>query len=197
VTIWPDCRSTAPALGLRVAPIEVRDLDDRQMVRMLASENATQRGSTSAACLDAVAAIARVLAYNLLRWDEASFCKIPQKPTIDYPRCRGRLEAGEGIGRDCIQAFAPAGAFTITQVENALGTLKDSGRMASIIADAYAKASVELRAEQKAAERALVEAKAQEARASTEAERAVSACPTSWTMVSSRTPGGRFLANRT
>jgi ParB-like chromosome segregation protein Spo0J len=54
------------ALGLETVPIEVRELSDWQMVRMLASENATQRGSTAAA-LDAVAAIARVLAYNLLR----------------------------------------------------------------------------------------------------------------------------------
>jgi ParB family transcriptional regulator, chromosome partitioning protein len=51
----------ARRLGLDAAPIEVRELSDWQMVRMLASENATQRGSTVAACLDAVAAIAQVL----------------------------------------------------------------------------------------------------------------------------------------
>jgi hypothetical protein len=33
------------------------------MVRMLASENAMQRGSTAAAATDAIAAISRVLAY--------------------------------------------------------------------------------------------------------------------------------------
>jgi hypothetical protein len=104
------------------------------MVRMLASENATQRGSTAAACLDAVAAISRVLAYDLLRWDEASFWEISQKLSFDYPRCRGRLDAGEGIGRDCILAFAPKGSFTDDQVRQALGILKDSGRMATIIA---------------------------------------------------------------
>lgn len=69
--------------------------------RMLASENAAQRGSTSAACLDAVAAISRVLAYNLLRWDEATFFEILKKVTVDYPSCRDRLEAGSGIGWEC------------------------------------------------------------------------------------------------
>src|SRR3954451_190423 len=100
----------ARALGLETVPIEVRDLSDWQMVRMLASENATQRGSTAAACLDAVAAISRVLAYNLLRWDEVTFCKILQKVEVDYPSCRGRLESGSGIGRNCVQAFASKGA---------------------------------------------------------------------------------------
>src|SRR4051812_4550049 len=138
---------------MQAVPIEVRDLSDWQMVRMLATENATQRGSTAAACLDAVAAISRVLAYNLLRWDEARFCKILQN-FGSYPECRGRLEAGHGIGRDCIQAFAPQGAFTITQIEIALGILKDSGRMATIITDAGALADVELRVEQAEAEKA-------------------------------------------
>ena len=60
--------------------LPTEDVSDWQMVRMLASENATQRGSTSAACLDAMAAISRVLAYNLLRWDEVSFTRILAKP---------------------------------------------------------------------------------------------------------------------
>jgi hypothetical protein len=85
--------------------------------------------------LDAVSAIARVVAYNLLRWDEARFLKNSSgTPSIDYTRCRGRLDAGEGIGRDCILAFAPKGSFTDDQVRQALGILKDSGRMATIIA---------------------------------------------------------------
>jgi ParB-like chromosome segregation protein Spo0J len=165
----------ARALGLESVPIEVRDLSDWQMVRMLASENATQRGSTAAACLDAVAAIAQVLAYNLLRWDEAGFCRIPQKSPIDYARCRGRLEAGGGLGRDCIQVFAPDGAFSNTEIEIALGVLKDGGRMASIIAAASARAEAELQAEQEAAEQAWAAAREREAQAASEAERKASA----------------------
>lgn len=161
----------AKSLGLDTVPIEVRELDDWQMVRMLASENATQRGSTSAACLDAVAAISRVLAYSLLRWDEATFAKNLAKVGIDYASCRGRLEAGSGIGHDCIRSFATKDAFSDAQVQAALGTLKDSGRMASIIAAASAKAGSELQAEQEAAERALAAAKEREAVAATDGER--------------------------
>jgi hypothetical protein len=147
--------------GLRLLRKQDPDLARRVMdgeltldaARKLATENATQRGSTAAAALDAVAAISRVLAYNLLRWDEATFCEISQKVRVDYASCRGRLEAGAGIGRDCVQSFAPKDAFTITQIEIALGSLKDSGRMARIIADASARAEAELRIEQEAAER--------------------------------------------
>lgn len=165
----------ARALGLEAVPIEVRDLSDWQMVRMLASENATQRGSTAAACLDAVAAISRVLAYNLLRWDEARFVENMTKLDFDYARCRGRLEAGSGIGDECIRAFAPKDAFTRSQTEAALGTLKDSGRMAAIVAAASAKAEAELRAEQEAVESALAEAERKEALARSKAEKQAAA----------------------
>jgi hypothetical protein len=89
-----------------LSDVSLRDLSDWQMVRMLASENATQRGSTSAACLDAVAAICKVLAYSLLRWDEKGFREISQKSPIDYSRCRGRLEAGH-----CWRADVPSPAL--------------------------------------------------------------------------------------
>jgi hypothetical protein len=82
-----------------------------------------------------VAAISRVLAYNLLRWDEATFARNLANLGRSYPECRGRLEAGSGIGHDCIRAFVTKDAFSDTQIQIALGTLKDSGRMASIIAD--------------------------------------------------------------
>jgi hypothetical protein len=117
------------------------------MVRMLATENATQRGSTAAASLDAIAAICKVLAYNLLRWeDQATFSRNLEKLPIDFPSCRGRLEAGDGIGEPCVKAFAPEGSFSSTQIIENLAVLKDSGRMATIIAEAGAKADVELAA---------------------------------------------------
>src|SRR4051794_5323012 len=93
------------------APIEVRDLSDWEMVRMLASENATQRGSTAAASLDAVAALAKVMAYRLLRWENEA--GIPENygklDENSHAECRGRLLAGDGIGTACIQAAATAG----------------------------------------------------------------------------------------
>lgn len=157
--------------GDTVAPIEVRDLSDRQMVRMLASENATQRGSTTAAALDAVQAICRVLAYDLLRWDEAMFARFHANIGISYHECRGRIEAGSGIGTSCVKAFAPEGAFTEHQIRIQLAVLKESGRMADIIDKARAAADGELRAEQEAAERELTKAQENEAAAKTKRER--------------------------
>jgi ParB-like chromosome segregation protein Spo0J len=165
----------ARALGLETAPIEVRDLDDWQMVRMLASENATQRGITAAAALDAVQAICRVLAYELLRWDEATFARFHAKVGINYASCRGRLEAGSGIGTSCVLAFAPKGTLSEHQIRLYLGVLKDSGRMAGIIATAQARAGAELRAEQADAERALAAAQAREAEARDAAGKAAAA----------------------
>jgi hypothetical protein len=162
----------ARRLNATVVPIEVRELSDWQMVEMLAAENATQRGSTAAACLDAVAAISKVLAYNLLRWEnEATFARACGKVAINFPTCRGRLEAGTGIGADCITAFMPKDAFRDHQVREALGILKDSGRMADIVADAGAMAGAELAAEREAAERELAEAQRREAAARTKRER--------------------------
>jgi ParB-like chromosome segregation protein Spo0J len=168
----------ARRLGWQEVPIEVRDLSDWQMVRMLASENATQRGSTAAACLDAVAAIAKVLSFNLLRWDQAAFSQISEKVVVDYPSCRGRLEAGSGIGTDCVLAFAPKDAFTKHEVTDALGQLKDSGRMAAIIAEAHDQASTELQAEQEAAEREVLAAREREAAAKTKADKQAAAAET-------------------
>jgi hypothetical protein len=122
-----------------------------------------------------VQAICRVLAFNLLRWDEATFSKNFGKVGIDYASCRGRLEAGSGVGEDCVQSFAPTNAFSLGQVRAALATLKESGRMATIISDGGARAREELRVEQDAAERAFEEAQRKEATAKGKAEKQAAA----------------------
>jgi ParB-like chromosome segregation protein Spo0J len=165
----------ARQLGWTDVPIEVRDLTDWQMVRMLASENATQRGSTAAAALDAVAALSKVLVYNLLRWE-----KWPSGPgnpgaEIDFSHCRGQILVGNGIGAECILAAAVKGSFTRNQVDGALAALKNGGHMTTIVAEARALADVELRAEQEAAERALTEARRKEEAAKTKREREAAA----------------------
>ncbi len=165
----------AKQLGWTHAPIEVRDLSDWQMARMLASENATQRGSTAAASLDAVAALSQVLAYNLLRWEKWPTDCGNMEQVVAFSHCRSHLMAGDGVGRDCILAASTKGSFTSTQVEGALSTLKESGRMTAIVTEARRLADVELRAEQEAAERALAEAERKEAKARTKREREAAA----------------------
>jgi hypothetical protein len=85
------------------------------------------------------------------------------------------LDAGHGIGRDCIRAFVTKDAFSDDQIRSALGILKDSGRMATIIAEASERAGAELRAEEEEAERDLVAAQEREAKASTKADREAAA----------------------
>jgi hypothetical protein len=165
----------ARTLGMTSVPLEVRQLNDWQMVRMLATENATQRGIAAAAGLDAVQAICRLLAYELLRHDEATFARVCPKVAIDYASCRGRLEAGSGIGTSCVLAFAPPGSLTEHQIRQNLAVLKQSGRMADLIAAAQAQVAAELRVEQQEAEAALAEAQAAEADAATKPERRAAA----------------------
>jgi ParB-like chromosome segregation protein Spo0J len=168
--------AAAKSLGWTHVPIEVRDLSDWQMINMLASENATQRGSTAAAALDAIAALSKGLTYNLLRWeDEATFLRNMGNIGFSYQECRGRLEAHGQIGRECIMGCPPEGRFTTYQVEAALGTLKDSGRMAAILAEARARIEAELHDEQEAAARELAAALRKEASAKTKREKAAAA----------------------
>ena len=165
----------ARQLGWTDVPIEVRDLTDWQMARMLASENATQRGSTAAAALDAVAALSKVLAYNLLRWEKWPTDCGNLEQVVAFSHCRSHVMSGEGIGRDCILASATKGSFTTTVVEGALAALKASGGMTKIVAEARALADVELRAEQEAAEHALAEAQRKAAAAKTKRDREAAA----------------------
>jgi hypothetical protein len=113
-------------------PIDVRDLSDWQMVRMLATENATQRGTTAAACLDAVAAISRVVARQCFAGDAGLLSKIFETSITAAEVMWGNVRAGKGPGEGCIIALTPAGALTTGQIRIAL----DSGHMASIIATA-------------------------------------------------------------
>ena len=123
--------AAARGLGLSHAPIEVRDLSDTQMVQMLASENATQRGTTAAASLDAISAIA----HFVLR--ECGRCETLEGvgrilPTLSREAAAsiwGKIRKGESPGRDCILAIVPDGAYSETQVNLALGVLRDSGRL--------------------------------------------------------------------
>lgn len=126
----------ARRFGLQSVPIEVRPLSDWQMIRMLTTENATQRGSTATATLDAVAALSYGIAWNLWRFstDEAKI--FASSPTFDYAKARTWLLAGNGIGEDCFAAALPERTFSLGQIRVAIGVLKSSGTMAEIIASA-------------------------------------------------------------
>lgn len=133
--------AAARAAGWTTVPIEVRQLTDWQMVRMLASENATQRGTTAAACLDAIAAVSRVVINQCWKGDATLVSKIFETSLTSAESTWGKVRRGEGPGESCILSMMPAGAFTLGQIRIALGVLKDSGRMAAIVADASGDAA--------------------------------------------------------
>lgn len=137
----------ARAMQLETAPIEVRVLDDWQMVRLLAAENATQRGSTAAAALDAIAAVSRVLIYQCLRWDLEElrgvakiFATLPQDAIESI---WGKARKGEGPGERCLLDVLVDGTFTRSQLREAVGTIKDGGIMARIFTEARAQVDAE------------------------------------------------------
>jgi hypothetical protein len=113
-------------------PLEVRELSDWQMVRMLASENATQRGTTAAASLDAIAAISKEVSRQCIAGDAALIAKNFAVSLTAAERMWGNIRAGGTPGEDCIVAVAPTGAFTLGQIRTALGVLRDSRSEPSI-----------------------------------------------------------------
>jgi len=123
---------------LEEVALDVQPLTDWDMVLMLTSENATQRGTTAAASLDSVAAISRKLAQDCFVIDEQGVAKIfATIPRDAAESVLGKMQQGEGPGERCILDTAPAGTFTRNQVRLALGVLKDSGRMARLLAEAH------------------------------------------------------------
>lgn len=123
---------------LEEVALDVQPLTDWDMVLMLTSENATQRGTTAAASLDSIAAISKKLAQDCFVIDEQGVAKIfATIPRDAAESVLGKMQQGEGPGERCIIDTAPAGTFTRNQVRLALGVLKDSGRMARLLAEAH------------------------------------------------------------
>jgi hypothetical protein len=119
----------AKKLGMERVPIEVRALSDFQMVRMLASENATQRGTTAAASLDAIAALSRVITAGCLAHDASLIPKIFGISLTAAERVWGHVRRGGTPGEECLAEIAPEGAYTLGQIRLALSVLRDSGRL--------------------------------------------------------------------
>jgi hypothetical protein len=169
--------------GLTYIEAVVGDYDDNAMRKIMAIENLTQRGANTGATMDAVAAFAYQVAYEVLT-DRATSTNIEVEPS-QKAQVRGRL-ASDGPGEMLIyqsingyrrdEAVArkaedpKAEMISMASVKNAVKSLKDSGKMARIVAKAFALVEQE-RAED-AAEEAEAERLAEEARKRAEAKAA-------------------------
>ena len=120
--------------------IDVRDLSDWQMVQLQATENATQRGTTAAASLDAIAAVSEALARDCFTTnaDEVNnysgnlyLAMFAGKVTVLWQDASGRRAWRALYHRGlCRGRLVHTGGKKYT----ALAVLKDSGHMAAIIA---------------------------------------------------------------
>ena len=106
-----------------------------QMARMLTSENATQRGSTAAAALDAIAAVSRVLSYDLLRYGVMVVEKSATLPRMALESISGKLQQGDGRVGGCLTDVLPAGTFTQPEFMTALGIPRTAVNAATAAVD--------------------------------------------------------------
>jgi hypothetical protein len=137
--------------------VVLEDYDDNAMRRIMAIENLTQRGANTGAQMDAVAAFAHQVAYEVLTDREGSFASffakeddlsataksaLRRRVLEDGPGERSIYQAINGFPRDeAVERKAEdPKAEMITQgaVRNAIASLKASGKMAEIVAKVYA-----------------------------------------------------------
>jgi len=161
----------------------VGNYTDEEMVRIMAIENLTQRGANTGAQMDAVGATARIVSKEILsdRSDHSLLSErfgLGGEKGLDSARVHILNEGpGEpliyrvinGFDRTEVTAQDPK-TVMIGQgdVKNAIKRLKDSGRMAKIVAAAYAE--VEAEREEDAAKAAEAERKAEAKRKEAEAK---------------------------
>lgn len=156
-------------MGITTVDVKIEAIDDDQMVKEMASENATQQGNSFPAQVDSVAAIARRLAYWLLiseddaQWNElmgtpsatADGVK-PNKHATTFYNAKEALLRGDGMGERLIRGYCPT--LPKSAVEGAIGYLKQTGLMAGLVAkvkdEVEAEAEENSRAEQLRRERA-------------------------------------------
>ena len=145
----------AKAEGMATVEAVVGDYDDAQMVEIMVKENLTQRGNSTAAMLDSVAAQCRLIVPALLSHEgcPAHLSKLLERCGLNSPKAlstaRGMALKHGGPGMPILyrsingfdqadgEAKAEAGEVaTKTAIAEALAALKASGVMAAIMAEA-------------------------------------------------------------
>jgi ParB-like chromosome segregation protein Spo0J len=149
----------ALAAGITVADVFVADdMDDTTMVRVYATENATQRGNTGSAQAGTVASAVRMIAKAELTGTIGSILPVVEN---GEETMLGKLTSEEGIGWRAVLALLPhVRGLNQYSVTAQLANLKASGDYGRIIAEVRE----EIERENEAALAALAEAEAEQAR---------------------------------
>jgi hypothetical protein len=152
--------------GYKTAEIYVGALDDAAMVRIMARENATQRGDFAAASAGSIAAALRLVAKALLAGHHPTIVGWSEKA---FETARGNLTSGKGIGEEVILGvLKDVPKMSTYVIKEQLANLKASGDYARIIRDVTEEIKQEEAQRLKDLERAEREAR----RATEEADRA-------------------------
>lgn len=163
--------------GDKTVEVTVGDYSDDDMVRGLALENLTQRSNNAGAMADAVAARARVLAFEGLHTVVQTSSSGGKKAALleHGPGAPSLYEALNGFKSTDKKAATEAGAkevISLRDVKATVSSLKATGRMALIMSEALSRVEA-IRAEERAAEEAAIAAREkaeEEARQKAEAE---------------------------
>jgi hypothetical protein len=137
----------AIAEGIRNAEVSMLSLDDDQMRRLYATENATQRGNTGTAQAGSVASTIYYVAREVLGDPSGNFSL--RYPTVDVKSVRGNLLEGRGIGWDTLlKLLKDIPGVNEGTIRDQLANLKAAGIYASIIADVQDEIAVKSKSEE-------------------------------------------------
>lgn len=124
-------------LGIDVVDIAVRNYSDDDMIKIMVTENMTQRGHENfGAVLDSVGAVVTRIVSEVYRENkDAEFCAI-----FSIHKILANLKNVEGIGRDLIHRYEPS--IPREAAETAVRTLKACNQYADLIDRGGAPAEV-------------------------------------------------------
>jgi ParB-like chromosome segregation protein Spo0J len=163
-------RRVAAALeaGEKEAELFVGHFDEPTIIRVYATENATQRGNTSTAITGSVASAARYLIKGILKGDEhmSQFCDMSQKALDSL---RGNIASDKGLGAPIIERFlTDVPGMKESVIKEQIANLKASGDYARIVnevSDEIEQERIEAEAELRRAEQEGEKAKETQAKA--------------------------------
>lgn len=163
--------------------IDIRDMSDADMIRLMTSENAIQAGSRAPAIMNEVSAAVGQLAMAVLSSEMLSQIResIPEiaqcfqnQRALDA--ARGTLENGEGIGEPLIRSYLGGGdpddcPRSKHQISDGLAALKSAGLYTKVISEVRDRIAAEAAEQERQAEQAEREAERAKSEAKSAAER--------------------------
>lgn len=151
--------------GIKTADLFVGRFDDPAMIRIYATENATQRGNSSTAIAGSVASAIRFLVKAVMT---GNLSGIPERSRRGLETTRGQLETDRGLGEPIITEFLDGiPGIKKNSVTEQLANLKASGDYSRIVKEV----GEEIERENREALKALAKAEKEEAEAKAAAEK--------------------------